>query len=739
MMKKQFNRMLQLANHTAGRSENSELLSEDLIQFENRIEPAKRATYNTHKRLLACLQGQQGSDLEKRLKKMPLMTLSQSMAESCRELDSESCIRKMMEVCCFVESTLAKVLAEHELQLEKEVLDPLFKLAEEELPNILKHKKQLAKLTLDWTAAKNRLSQATKSGATGAAVQSVTAKVDLLKEEVEEIWRRVEQSKDEYAADLYHFASKEEEYSNYFFSLLEIQADYHRKSLRALDALLPTLKASPNSSVGSTGNPAFGQPLEEHLKTCGREIALPIEACAMMLLEKGMKEEGLFRLAAAASVLKRLKSALDSGSFDPKEFNIDSHAVAGALKSYLRELPQPLMTFDLYDEWFQAASEKDLHKKVERLREVCGKLPLESYNNLRYLIKFLAKLAEYQEVNKMSPSNIAIVLGPNLLWPRNEGKVSLMDMASASSVQVVSVMEPIIQNADSIFPGDLDFSVSGMFGPSSLYSNYTSPKKESNSMEQTQTAPPPVKDSSAQKEECLNEKSSPTPPSLSLPSTSGNGPSKMESQPAQTGSSQTPTAIDQTPSCPITNPVKKVKKSAPSRPCFPPPQQPKASLPWTSNPVCAILTLPEDDKGIVRRATVSPIRTPSVPPPPVPAAHKHQRTASLDLATYSAPCTVAASTPGIPVASQRGQSKKTLEASGRIPQRAGSELLPSQPRYSQVGWNKQPQPQPRSRALSASNKTVSGPQENFPPPEAAEGTEEQSQLSYTHLIPKQNV
>lgn len=35
----------------------------------------------------------------------------------------------------------------------------------------------------------------------------------------------------------------------------------------------------------------------------------------------------------------------------------------------------------------------------------------------RYLMKFLARLAEDQEVNKMTPSNIAIVLGPNLLWP----------------------------------------------------------------------------------------------------------------------------------------------------------------------------------------------------------------------------------------------------------------------------------------------------------------------------------
>ncbi|XP_067875868.1 SH3 domain-binding protein 1-like isoform X2 [Heterodontus francisci] len=671
MMKKQFNRMLQLASHTTGRSENSELLSEDLIQFENRIEPTRRATFNTHKRLLACLQSQQGSDFEKRLKKMPLMTLSVSMADSCREMDSESSIRKMMEVCCLVESTLAKVLVEHEIHVEKEVLDPLFKLSEEELPNILKHKKQLAKLTVDWTAAKNRLGQATKSGNTGAAVQSMTAKVDLLKEEVEEIWRRVEQSK-----------------------LLEAQADYHRKSLKALDALLPALKTSTNTSGGRSGNPTFGRPLDEHLKTCGREIALPIEACVMMLLEKGMTEEGLFRLAAAASVLKRLKFALDSGSFDPNEFNSDSHAVAGALKSYLRELPQPLMTFDLYDEWFQAASEKDLPKKVESLREVCAKLPPESYNNLRYLIKFLAKLAEYQEVNKMSPSNIAIVLGPNLLWPRNEGKVSLTDMASASSVQVVSVMEPIIQNADSIFPEDLDFNVSGMFGPSSLYSNYTSPKKESDTMEQAQAFPPPVKEIVLQKEECSNEESPSIPPLPSLPSSFGNGPSKVEAQPAETGSNQTHTAIGQKTSLL----VKKVKKPALSRPTYPPPQQPKPSLPWTSNPVCASLTLPVDEKAIItRRATAGPVRTPSMPPPPVPPPHTHQRAASLDLPYSDVVCPQ-----GNPVASTQGSSKQTLDASGRDPQRATSEMQPSQPRCCQVGWNKQPQPLPRSRVFSIS-------------------------------------
>ncbi|XP_038639282.1 SH3 domain-binding protein 1-like isoform X2 [Scyliorhinus canicula] len=758
MMKKQLNRMLQLANPNAARSENSELLSEDLFQFENRIEPTRRATSITHKRLLACLQGQPGCEIQKRVKKMPLMSLSQSMLESCRELDIESPIRKVMELCSSVENGLATVLLEHEIQLEKEVLDPLFKLSEEELPNTLKHKKQLAKMTLDWTAAKNRLSQAMKSGNTGAVVQSMTTKVDVLKEEVEEIWRRVEQSKDEYAADLYHFASKEEEYSNYFCLLLEAQADYHRKSLKALDGLLPMLRNNSNTSGDSLENPAFGQPLEEHLKCCGREIALPIEACVMMLLDKGMTEEGLFRLAAAASVLKRLKSALDRGSFDPQEFNSDSHAVAGALKSYLRELPQPLMTFDLYEEWFQAASEKDLSKKVESLREICAKLPPESYNNFRYLIKFLAKLADYQQVNKMSPSNIAIVLGPNLLWPRDEGKVSMMDMASASSVQVVSVIEPIIQNADSIFPEELDFSASGMFGPTCL-SSTSSPSKERCPVEPAQTIPPPTEEIAVQKEELTNTHPAPLPggangespsipPSSSPPPTSG----PVEARPAEIGFNVTLSTIGQTSSFS----VKKVKKPALTRPTFPPPQQPKASLPWTSNPVCASLTLPADEKGIIarrvsaapacgapinpppaaslalpadekgiitRRATACAIRAPAMAPPPVPAPRAHQRAASLDS----------------PFAEEAPPQGKP-EASTRSPQRVAAEMLPYQPRCCQVGWNQQPQPTPRSRVSSISQPAVPsgnsevngsssgeqcGSQEQLPP-EATEGVKEQS-------------
>uniref|UniRef100_A0A3Q3L4W2 Rho GTPase-activating protein 17 n=1 Tax=Mastacembelus armatus TaxID=205130 RepID=A0A3Q3L4W2_9TELE len=457
-MKKQFNRMKQLANQTVGRAEKTEVLSDDLLQIERRMELVRVVSHNTHKRMVSCLQGHIGADAEKRHKKLPLTALSQAMVEGGNQLGEESLIGKMMEVCGEAENRLASELMQHELQIEKDVLDPLSQLAEVDIPNILKQRKQLAKLVLDYDSARARWLQATKSIISGTNTQALTAKADLLKEEVDEAMNKVELCKDQLAADMYSFFSKEGDYARYFVTLLEAQADYHRKSLTVLESVLPTIRDQQDSW---TEKPAFGTGLDEHLKRSGREIALPIEACVMMLLETGMKEEGLFRIAAGASKLKKLKAALDCSTSQLEEFYSDPHAVAGALKSYLRELPEPLMTYQLYDEWIQASSVSDPDKRLQALWLVCDQLPKNNKTNLRYLVKFLAKLAQESDVNKMTPSNIAIVLGPNLLWAKTEG--SLAEMAAATSVHVVAIVEPIIQHADWFFPEDVEFNVSGMF------------------------------------------------------------------------------------------------------------------------------------------------------------------------------------------------------------------------------------------------------------------------------------
>ncbi|XP_012923265.1 rho GTPase-activating protein 44 isoform X9 [Heterocephalus glaber] len=330
-MKKQFNRMRQLANQTVGRAEKTEVLSEDLLQVEKRLELVKQVSHSTHKKLTACLQGQQGAEADKR--------------------------------------------------------------------------------------------------------------------------------SDQLSADMYSFVAKEIDYANYFQTLIEVQAEYHRKSLTLLQAVLPQIKAQQEAWVEK---PSFGKPLEEHLTISGREIAFPIEACVTMLLECGMQEEGLFRVAPSASKLKKLKAALDCCVVDVQEYSADPHAIAGALKSYLRELPEPLMTFELYDEWIQASNIQEQDKRLQALWNACEKLPKANHNNIRYLIKFLSKLSEYQDVNKMTPSNMAIVLGPNLLWPQAEGNIT--EMMTTVSLQIVGIIEPIIQHADWFFPGEIEFNITGNYG-----------------------------------------------------------------------------------------------------------------------------------------------------------------------------------------------------------------------------------------------------------------------------------
>ncbi|KAM9204986.1 SH3 domain-binding protein 1 [Mergus octosetaceus] len=615
MMKRQFNRMRQQLSHpnaTSRAQEATELLTEDLLQIEQRIEPAKRAAHSVSKRLQACLQGHCGSEMDKRVKKLPLMALSMTMAESFKELDTDSSLGKALEMGCCIQSSLAKILAEFEIAVERDILQPLNKLSEEELPIILKRKKTLQKLISDWNAIKSRLNQAAKGSSNSAGAGTVPGaasanKLEILKEEEEEVKRKVEQCKDEYMADLYHFSTKEDSYASYFIRLLEIQAQYHRQSLGSLDSALAELKESHRQTEPSFATDApvagyYGVPLETHLRSLGREIALPIEACVMMLLASGMREEGLFRLAAGASVLRKLKSSLASGSNALEEFYSDPHAVAGALKSYLRELPQPLMTFELYDEWVKVASLKDVDSRVQSLRDTCSRLPQDSYNNLRYLIKFLAKLAEHQEVNKMTPSNIAIVLGPNLLWPQpSTGDPVQLDLASVSSIQVVGIVEALIQNADTLFPGDVDFNVSGMFTPPA---------------DVRLSKDTPVEEPSPK---------SPVASSPALPDEEGTRDPDVSTQPLST---EVPRPSPEATVPPANDSIRKAKRPAPARPTVPPPvAQPRSTVPEHAT----------SPKARPRR-----MGAPSIPPPlPPQPAPRHSRESLTSPGPASAKATTA--------------------------------------------------------------------------------------------------
>ncbi|CAG01094.1 unnamed protein product, partial [Tetraodon nigroviridis] len=433
------------------RAEKTEVLSEDLLQVEKRLDLVKQVTHSTHKKLTACLQGQQGADTEKRSvkspsKKLPLTILAQCMVEGAAVLGDDSLLGKMLKLCGETEEKLAQELIQFEFQIERDVVEPLCVIAEVDIPNIQKQRKHLAKLVLDMDSARTRYQQSSKSSSHPSSLQPGT-KSESLREEMEEAANRME---------ICRVRSPSEALRRSALSR-HVQFCGQRNRL-----------CKPLPDQAWVEKPSFGKSLEEHLNISGREIAFPIEACVTMLLECGMQEEsGAFGLQVKEAESVRWTA----GWWDVQEYSSDPHAIAGALKSYLRELPEPLMTLELYDEWIQASNIQDMDKRLQALMGTCEKLPTDNLNNFRYLIKFLAKLSEYQDANKMTPSNMAIVLGPSLLWTHTEPNMT--EMMTTLSLQIVGIIEPIIQHADWFFPGEIEFNLTGSYG-SPIHTNHNS-------------------------------------------------------------------------------------------------------------------------------------------------------------------------------------------------------------------------------------------------------------------------
>lgn len=76
---------------------------------------------------------------------------------------------------------------------------------------------------------------------------------------------------------------------------------------------------------------------------------------------------------------------------------------------------------------------------------ILQKLPDDNYRLLTYIFKFLCRIIDRKDLNKMTSSNLAIVFGPNLLWSRDK----CASLASISAI--IYFTEFLLDNFDSIF------------------------------------------------------------------------------------------------------------------------------------------------------------------------------------------------------------------------------------------------------------------------------------------------
>lgn len=172
----------------------------------------------------------------------------------------------------------------------------------------------------------------------------------------------------------------------------------------------------------------FGVSLQFIKEHHGGEVIPPlVRQCVEFLSSPdALETEGLFRRSANVALVKELQAKVNKG--EQIEFNDDVHIAAVLLKTFLRELEEPLMTFDLYDEitQFQSISKEERPRQVKIL--ILEKLPEDNYQVLKYIVQFLSKVMDRCDLNKMTSSNLAVVFGPNLVWSQS-GQLTLSAIA----------------------------------------------------------------------------------------------------------------------------------------------------------------------------------------------------------------------------------------------------------------------------------------------------------------------
>ncbi|MCI4383983.1 hypothetical protein PGIGA_G00033030 [Pangasianodon gigas] len=198
----------------------------------------------------------------------------------------------------------------------------------------------------------------------------------------------------------------------------------------------------------------FGQGLEDTVqyeKKFGvRLVPLLVEQCVNFIRERGLDEEGLFRMPGQANLVKELQDAFDCGEKPQFDSNTDVHTVASLLKLYLRELPEPVIPFCKYEDFLSCAQllAKDEEEGLQELGQQVKTLPSANYNLLKYICKFLDEVQSHSGENKMSVQNLATVFGPNILRPKMEDPVAIMEGTSL----VQHLMTVLISKHDQLYP-----------------------------------------------------------------------------------------------------------------------------------------------------------------------------------------------------------------------------------------------------------------------------------------------
>ncbi|KAM5235962.1 rho GTPase-activating protein 30 isoform 2-T2 [Ctenodactylus gundi] len=207
---------------------------------------------------------------------------------------------------------------------------------------------------------------------------------------------------------------------------------------------------------GNSKERVFGCDLQEHLQHSGQDVPQVLRSCAEFVEEYGVVD-GIYRLSGVSSNIQKLRQEFEAERKPDLRRDVylqDIHCVSSLCKAYFRELPDPLLTYRLYDKFAEAVAVQLEPERLVKILEVLRELPAPNYTTLEFLMRHLVHMASFSAQTNMHARNLAIVWAPNLLRSKDIEASGFNGTAAFMEVRVQSiVVEFILTHVDQLFAG----------------------------------------------------------------------------------------------------------------------------------------------------------------------------------------------------------------------------------------------------------------------------------------------
>uniref|UniRef100_A0A8C8WD57 Rho GTPase-activating protein 12 n=2 Tax=Panthera leo TaxID=9689 RepID=A0A8C8WD57_PANLE len=218
-----------------------------------------------------------------------------------------------------------------------------------------------------------------------------------------------------------------------------------KKNLKKFLTRRPTLQAVREK--GYIKDQVFGANLANLCQRENGTVPKFVKLCIEHVEAYGLDVDGIYRVSGNLAVIQKLRFAVNHDEkldLNDSKWE-DIHVITGALKMFFRELPEPLFTFNHFNDFVNAIKQEP-RQRVAAVKDLIRQLPKPNQDTMQILFRHLKRVIENGEKNRMTYQSIAIVFGPTLLKPEKEtGNIAV------HTVYQNQIVELILLEISSIF------------------------------------------------------------------------------------------------------------------------------------------------------------------------------------------------------------------------------------------------------------------------------------------------